>query len=101
MKDNKHCYNCEYYKPYYTKGYKQFDKTDLGLCVKTKDTVEKQYACDKFTFCHYIRVGKKDAALAALTENINILVELKQILEEDRDEIIDGFANNLKKELKK
>lgn len=29
--ENKHCYGCKYYKPYFTKGYIQFDRCDIGL----------------------------------------------------------------------
>lgn len=100
MADSKHCYNCNYYNPYYTKGHKQFDKTDLGFCSKTKTTVEKHGVCDKFSVCRYTRFGRKEAALAAVTENINLLSELKQILEDDNDDLIDEFADNLKKRLK-
>lgn len=101
MADIKHCYNCKYYNAYYTKGYKQFDKTDLGLCTKTKTTVEKSGECDNFSRCSYTRFGRKEAALVAVRENINLLFELKQILEDDNDDLIDDFANNLKDKLRK
>lgn len=100
MSNNK-CYSCKYFKAYYTKGYKEFNKTNLGLCTKSEKTVEKCDGCAELAFCHYTRIGRKEAALAAVVENINLLAELKQILTEDRDEFIDEFANNLKQEFKK
>lgn len=37
---------------------------------------------------YYGRISRKQAALTALTENINVLAEIKQILDEDDDEAI-------------
>lgn len=95
------CYGCRYYKPYYTKGYFKFDRVDLGLCGKSKTTVDKHFGCNDFAALYNFRIDRKAAALTALTENINMLAEIKQILEECDYEIIDEFAANLKKELKK
>lgn len=84
--EGKHCYGCKYYKPYYTKGYKQFDRCDIGFCTEKEATVDKKEYCEKFTCMYYARTNRKQAALAAVAENINVLVELKQILEEDDEE---------------
>ncbi len=89
MKDeDKHCYGCKYYKPYYTKGYTQFDKCDIGLCSKKKTTVEKHEVCENYTCMYSGRMNRKQAALSALAEHINVLAEIKQILEEDDEEAI-------------
>ncbi len=85
---NKHCYGCKYYKPYFTKGYTQFDQCDIGLCSKKKTTVEKHEFCENFICIYYGRINRKQAALSALAEHINILAEIKQILEEDDEEAI-------------
>lgn len=85
---NKHCYSCKYYKPYYTKGYSQFDRCDVGLCVKNKTTIGKHEFCENFVCVYYGRVKRKQAALSAIAEHINILAEIKQILEEDDNEAI-------------
>ncbi len=86
--ESKHCYGCKYYKPYYTKGYTQFDKCDIGLCSKKKITVGKHEVCENYICKYYGRVSRKQAALTAVVEHINILAEIKQILEEDDDESI-------------
>ena len=88
MSEEKHCYSCKYYRPYYTKGYTQFDRCDIGLCTKKKATVERHENCENYAFMYYGRISRKQAALTALTENINVLAEIKQILDEDDDEAI-------------
>ncbi len=85
---SKHCYGCKYYKPYYTKGYTQFDRCDIGLCSKKKTTVGKHEFCENYTCKYYGSVNRKQAALSALVEHINVLAEIKQILEEDDEEAI-------------
>lgn len=44
--NSKHRYSCKHYKAYYTKGYVQFDRCDIGLCKKKKATVERHEICD-------------------------------------------------------
>ncbi len=88
----KFCYNCRFYKPYYTKGTIRFDKCNLGLCLQTKTTIEKHSAaCQSFQCTYCVRINPKQAALSALTENLNIISELKQILEEDEEEALEAF----------
>ena len=88
MSEEKHCYGCRFYKPYYVKGNIQFDKCDIGLCAKKKATVEKRDICDKYENMYYARISYKKVALSAIAEHINVLAELKQILEEDDEEDI-------------
>lgn len=87
----KFCYGCRFYRPYYTKGYKQFDKLDIGRCGQTGNTVEKHEGCERFQNMYYGRVDRKEAALAALAENLNTLSEIKQILEDDESEALEEF----------
>ena len=86
--ENKHCYSCQYYRPYYIKGNTQFDKCEIGLCKKTKTTVERYGDCDKFSFFYHGRIGRRQAALTAITEHIYLWSEVEQILDEDADEAI-------------
>lgn len=95
--EEKHCYGCKYYKPYYAKGYIQFDRCEIGLCSKKKATVERHEVCENYSCMYYGRVNRKQAALSAITEHINILSELKQILEEDDDEAIKELFFDFKK----
>lgn len=94
--DNRHCYRCRFYKPYYTKGYNQFEKCDIGLCTKQKTTVEKHEFCENYNCMYYGRVNRKQSAMSALAEHINILAEIKQILIEDDEEDLEELFYNFK-----
>ncbi|MDE7158392.1 MAG: hypothetical protein K2N74_02355 [Clostridiales bacterium] len=97
MKDeSKHCYGCKYYEPYYTKGYTQFDRCDIGFCTKKKATVERHEICEKYDCAHYGRIHRRQAALSAIAEHINVLSELKQIIEEDDEDAIQELFLNFK-----
>ena len=88
----KFCYNCRFYKAYYTKGSIHFDKLDSGLFKQTNTTIEKHnHACAFFQSTYYARMSKKEAALKALAENLNLIAEIKQILEEDEEEALEAF----------
>lgn len=95
--ENKHCYSCQYYRPYYIKSDTQFDRCDIGLCKKSKATVEKHEACEKYSFFYRGRVSRRQLTLTAITEHINLLSELKQILDEDDDEAIKELFLEFKK----
>lgn len=95
--ENKHCYNCQYYRPYYIKGDTQFDRCDIGLCKKKKATVERHEVCENYAFLYHGRIGRRQATLTAIIEHINLLSELKQILDEDDDEAIKELFLEFKK----
>ena len=88
MSDAK-CFRCSHYKAYYTKGRTNFSKLDTGLCTKKNETVDKHGECDKFALKYCGRYSRKQLALEALTENINLFAEIKQILEEDDEESLE------------
>lgn len=96
MSQDKFCYNCSRYKPYYTKGTYRFDKRDLGLCMRNHETVEKKFTCENFNRATYIHRVTRTVALKALTENLNLIVEIKQILEEDKQDLIRYVYDELK-----
>lgn len=101
MAENKFCYNCRLYRPYYTKGNVKFDRCDIGRCGKTRTTVEKHQSCEFFSFKYYARVDRKQAALAALTEHVNLLSEIRQILEEDDEEALEELLINIRNKKRK
>lgn len=94
--ESKHCYGCRFYKPYYTKGYRQFEKCDIGLCGQSKSTVDKHDSCEKYFCTYHARIDYKKATLAAITEHVNVLAEIKQILEEDDEEAVEELLYNFK-----
>ena len=54
----KFCYNCRFYKPYYTKGSMHFDMLDIGLCKQTNTTIEKLTMPADFQSTYYARMSK-------------------------------------------
>ena len=96
--NNRHCYGCKYYKPYYIKGNIQFDRCDIGLCKRKKQTVDKNDICEEYSSMFYGRVKRRESALLAVIEHINILSELKQILEEDDEEAITELIFDYKRQ---
>lgn len=103
MSGNHYCYGCLYYKPYYIKEIKEFEKLDIGKCCKKKLTVNKREVCEYYSNKHYNRVDIKKVACKVIVENIEILAEIKQILEEDNEEELEQifFEMRKRKELKR
>lgn len=66
-----------------------------------RETVEKPHSCSSFGFKHYDRIDRKQPALSVLTENINLLTEIKQILEEDEEEALENLFENFKSQKRK
>lgn len=84
MSVNHECFQCSFYRPYYMKGYVKFDRLDIGQCGMTRETVNKHNGCEKFSFHHYARNNDRiQSAMQAIADHINILSELKQLLEEE------------------
>jgi len=101
MEENKYCYSCYYYKPYYTKGYLQFDRCDIGKCMKQKETVDKHNTCECYVRMSYPSYDRKGAALMAIKDHVNLLAEIKQILEEDDEELLEDLLLQVKNQKRK
>ncbi len=69
---------------------------DIGICGKAHETVDKHNGCANFSGKQYGRIDKKTAALTALKDNIDLLAEIKQILEEDNEEVLEELFLKLK-----
>ena len=84
---NKACWNCGYYKAYYTKGLCHFDRLDCGLCKKKKEMVDKHSQCEFWRNDYAVRAWREDVAKKKLNDIFDVLIELRQILfEEIEDE---------------
>lgn len=83
---NKECWNCGNYKAYYTKGLCHFDKLDCGLCQKKKETVEKHGQCIFWRNNYRIRTFREKVAKIKLSEILDALIEIRQILFEEKEE---------------
>lgn len=83
----KYCLNCGYYCPYYTKGYYKFSKTKFGSCREHRRTVGNHDVCDSWVNigCRY-KTFSKNATKKALYELLSQLSEIRQIIEEYKND---------------
>ena len=83
---NKACWNCGNYKAYYTKGLCHFNKLDCGICSKSKGQVGKHGQCEFWRNNYSMRTWREDIAKKKLNEILNMLVEIREILFEEKEE---------------
>lgn len=76
--DNKKCYSCRFYKPYYTKGYFKFDKQEVGFCCSNKSATNYNETYGKFSNKNHVRIGRKQAALKALVDNLELFTAIRE-----------------------
>jgi len=87
MECNK-CYRCRDFDRYFTKGYTNFDKTNIGWCRKKHGVVNKGESCEFFKTRLYPRRDNK--ILQITLENLlDEISEIRKILESENDETAD------------
>ncbi len=95
----KECWNCGWYRAYYTKGFCQFDKQKVGYCRKHDITIDdKHETCDYWGSNYSLRRLRKKVALRKLNLILDSIVQIKQILFEDKQEELqteDNDTNNI------
>ena len=74
------CYNCKNLIRYYTKGIKQFNKSDLGWCVEKQEHVNVKNQCINFiaTPKHKIR---KRSINRYLNDLLTEITEIRKVIE--------------------
>ena len=81
----KECRNCGAYKAYYTKGFCQFDKQNLGHCGKHNCIIEdKHHTCELWRNDCSIQISRRVSALKKIDEVADSLLQIKQILIEEK-----------------
>lgn len=83
---NKACWNCRWYKAYYTKGWCYFDKLSYGLCKRKNQTVDKRELCEGWYSNSSLRKLRMKIALAKLEELTDSITEIRQVLVEEQQE---------------
>ena len=82
---NKACWNCWYFKAYYTKGWCHFDKEPNGYCLKQKKITDKHEVCEVWHSNQNCRKLRKKIAIRKLEELADDIAEIRQILFEDKE----------------
>ena len=83
---NKVCWNCGHYKAYYVKGFCHFDKLNYGLCRKSEDTVDKHSQCEFWKNNYSARKLRESIAKNKLNVIFEAIIEIKQILFEEKED---------------
>ena len=83
---NKACWNCRFYKAYYTKGFSGFNKEKCGLCTQENAIKNNQESCIRWQSNQLLRALRKQSAIRALTKALNDISEIQQILGEEQQE---------------
>ncbi len=88
MNKIKECWNCKYYRPFYTKGFCEFSKHKIGYCRdKNEIILDKHKSCDCWRNDSVIRNMRQVVAIKKIDEMQNCLVEIRQILAEEKQEL--------------
>ncbi len=78
------CWNCLYYKAYYTKELCRFDKLDFGQCCKHQVKIcEKSGFCDSWHSNYKRHSSRVACAMRSVKQAAESLAVLKQIFEEE------------------
>lgn len=84
-KESNYCYRCRYLDRYYVKGIKRFNKTKIGRCIKSGDTVNVRETCGLFEESPKRSSGKL-LIRYCLNDLLTQLSEIRKIIEEEKDE---------------
>ena len=81
--ENKKCWSCYKFKAYYTKGFSCFDKQKNGYCTLHDKITDNQDCCEMWRYSQLSRTVRKDAAIKSLTEILERLTVIEQIIKEE------------------
>lgn len=83
----KECWSCDKFKAYYTKGQLRFDKQNCGYCTEHEVIIkDKHKVCDYWVSNEIRRLVRNRVVLKSLTQLIDNLIELKQIIADEQEE---------------
>ena len=86
MKDeNKKCWSCGRFQRYYTKGYSNFQKEEVGFCSLQDKIVCKDETCKKWNYRQKVRNMRKQMAISSIVDIRGKLEVIERILTEERE----------------
>ncbi|MBP3422261.1 MAG: hypothetical protein J6K86_00695 [Clostridia bacterium] len=83
---NKACWNCANFGAYYKRGFCQFNKTNKGTCSVKKEIIDRNGFCERWRNTFNLRSSRKERTLKALSEILEHIAAIRQILEEENEE---------------
>lgn len=83
--ENKKCWSCGRFHRYYTKGYSNFQKEEVGFCSSQSKIVCKNESCKMWNYRQRIRNMRKQMAITSIVDIRSKLEVIEQILIEERE----------------
>lgn len=83
--ENKKCWSCGRFQRYYTKGYCNFQKEDIGFCSSQNKIVRKDESCKRWNYRQSVRNMRKQMAISSIVDIRSKLEVIEQILTEERE----------------
>ena len=83
--ENKRCWSCGRFQRYYTRGYCNFQKEDVGFCNLQDKIVCKDESCKAWSYLQRVRNMRKQMAISSIVDIHGKLEVIEQILTEERE----------------
>ena len=83
--ENKKCWSCGRFQRYYTKGYCNLQKEEVGLCSFQNKIVSTGESCKMWNYRQRVRNMRKQMAISSIVDIRSKLEVIEQILTEERE----------------
>ena len=83
--ENRKCFSCGRFQRYYTKGYSNFQKEEIGFCSFHNKIVCKDKSCKMWNYRQRVRNMRKQMAISSIVDIRSKLEVIEQVLTEERE----------------
>lgn len=83
--ENKKCWSCGRFQRFYTKGYCNLQKEEIGFCPFQNKIVNKDESCKKWNYRQRARNMRKHMAVSSIVDIRSKLEVIEQILIEESE----------------
>ena len=83
--ENKRCLSCGRFQRYYTMGYCNLQKEEVGFCSLQNKIVHKDESCTMWNYGQRVRNMRKQMAINSIIDIRSKLEVIEQILTEERE----------------
>lgn len=81
--ENKKCWSCGKFHAYYTKGFCNLQKEEVGYCTSHNKIVNKSESCKTWRYCERVRNMRKNMAINAIVDISTKMEVIAEILKEE------------------
>ena len=83
--ENKQCWSCGRFERYYTKGYCNLQKENVGFCSYQNKIVCVNETCMMWKYRQRVRYMRKQMAITSLCEIYDKITVIEEILKEENE----------------